>query len=219
MRVTVTITSDFICPWCFIGERRLEKAIATLPREVQVDLQWRPFELNHDMAVEGMDRMVYRSAKFGSWEHSQAMDAEVAAVGKVNGIEFAYDRIARTPNTFAAHRLMWLAGEAGNPTLLADKLFTAYFTDAFDLSDPEVLKRIGADAGLPAARVAAASMTVKVPSRSGSSKWKLTALASGACHCFASATSSSPARAILLSLRRRCGPRLPSSRLPPNRGW
>jgi len=155
MRVTVTITSDFICPWCFIGERRLERAIATLPPEVQVDLQWRPFELNHDMPVEGMDRMVYRSAKFGSWERSQAMDAEVAAVGKVNGIEFAYDRITRIPNTFAAHRLMWLAGEAGNPTLLADKLSTAYFTDAFDLSDPEVLKRIGADAGLPAARVAA----------------------------------------------------------------
>lgn len=155
MRITVTITSDFICPWCFIGERRLEKAIATLPQDIQVDLQWRPFELNHDMPVEGMDRMVYRSAKFGSWEHSQAMDAEVAAVGKVNGIEFAYDRITRTPNTLAAHRLMWLAGEAGNPTLLADKLFTAYFTDAFDLSDPEVLKRIGVDAGLPAARVAA----------------------------------------------------------------
>ncbi len=106
MRVTVTITSDFICPWCFIGERRLEKTIATLPPEVQVDLQWRPFELNHDMPVEGMDRMVYRSAKFGSWERSQAMDAEVEAVGKVNGIEFAYDRITRTPNTFAAHRLM-----------------------------------------------------------------------------------------------------------------
>ena len=151
MRVTVTITSDFICPWCFIGERRLEKAIATLPPEVQVDLQWRPFELNHNMPVEGMDRMVYRSAKFGS----QAMDAEVVAVGKMNGIEFAYDRITRTPNTFAAHRLMWLAGEAGNPTLLADKLFTAYFTDGFDLSDPEVLKRIGADADLPPARVAA----------------------------------------------------------------
>jgi predicted DsbA family dithiol-disulfide isomerase len=155
MRITVTITSDFICPWCFIGERRLEKAIATLPQDIQVDLQWRPFELNHDMPVEGMDRMVYRSAKFGSWEHSQVMDAEVTAVGKVNGIEFAYDRITRTPNTLAAHRLMWLAGEAGNPTLLADKLFTAYFTDAFDLSDPEVLKRIGVDAGLPAARVAA----------------------------------------------------------------
>ena len=155
MHITVTITSDFICPWCFIGERRLEKAITTLPPEVQIDLQWRPFELNHDMPVEGMDRMVYRSAKFGSWERSQAMDSEVAAVGKVNGIEFAYDRITRTPNTFAAHRLMWLAGEAGNPTLLADKLFTAYFIDALDLSDPEVLKRIGADAGLPAARVAA----------------------------------------------------------------
>jgi len=155
MHITVTITSDFICPWCFIGERRLEKAITTLPPEVQIDLQWRPFELNHDMPVEGMDRMVYRSARFGSWERSQAMDAEVAAVGKVNGIEFAYDRIARTPNTFAAHRLTWLAGEAGNPTLVADKLFTAYFIDALDLSDPEVLKRIGADAGLPAARVAA----------------------------------------------------------------
>lgn len=149
MRLPVTMTSDFICPWCFIGERKLFDAIARLPADVQVDVSYRPFELNPDMPAEGRDRKEYRSAKFGSWARSQAMDAKVASSGKAVGLDFNYDRVKRTPNTMPAHRLMWaVAYEGGNQGVLATRLFTAYFTDGLDLSDHAVLRRIAVEAGL-----------------------------------------------------------------------
>ncbi len=155
MRLPVTMTSDFVCPWCFIGERRLFGAIESLPAatDVQVDLSYRPFELNPDMPPGGMDRRDYRTAKFGSWARSQAMDAQVAAVGEADGLAFNYDRVARTPNTMLAHRLVWLAANDGSDQgLLADRLFTAYFTAGLDLSDKAVLRGIAVGAGLPAER-------------------------------------------------------------------
>lgn len=156
MRIPVTMTSDFICPWCFIGERKLAKAIRTLPADVQVDLSYRPFELNPDMPAEGKDRKEYRSAKFGSWARSQAMDAEVAAAGRAEGLEFNYDRVLRTPNTMLAHRLMWLAANEGSDqAMFADRLFAAYFTEGLDLSDKEILRSLAIGAGLASDRVAA----------------------------------------------------------------
>lgn len=153
MRLPVTMTSDFICPWCFIGERRLFRAIESLPAEMQVDLSYRPFELNPDMPPGGMDRREYRVAKFGSWARSQAMDAQVAAAGEADGITFSYDRMTRTPNTLLAHRLMWLAASEGrDQRLLADRLFAAYFTEGLDLSDRAVLRGIAAGAGIPTDR-------------------------------------------------------------------
>jgi predicted DsbA family dithiol-disulfide isomerase len=155
MRRAVTLTSDFICPWCFIGERRLAKAIKRLPADVQVDVSYRPFELNPDMPLEGLDRKEYRSAKFGSWARLQVMDEHVAEAGRGEGLAFNYDRVTRTPNTMLAHRLMWLAAnEGGDQTMLADRLFAAYFTDGLDVSDREILRSIALKAGLPAERVA-----------------------------------------------------------------
>lgn len=152
-RLPVTMMSDFVCPWCFIGERRLFRAIESLPAELQVDLSYRPFELNPDMPAGGISRREYRVAKFGSWARSQAMDAQVAATGQADGIAFNYDCVMRTPNTLPAHRLMWLAARAGSDQrLLADRLFTAYFTDGLDLSDKAVLRGIAAGAGLPGDR-------------------------------------------------------------------
>jgi predicted DsbA family dithiol-disulfide isomerase len=148
MRVDVAITSDFICPWCVIGERRLRKAIASLPPEVTVKLAFRPFELNPDMPVEGRDRKSYRVAKFGSLARSEAMDAQIRELGRAEGIAFNYDKIIRTPSTFAAHRLMWLAEREGEPEKLADLLFAAYFTEAEDIGDHAVLARIASQAGL-----------------------------------------------------------------------
>ncbi|MFI5014979.1 MAG: DsbA family oxidoreductase [Hyphomicrobiales bacterium] len=153
MQIEVIVTSDFICPWCLIGERRLRKAMQTLPEEVTVKLAFHPFELNPDMPPEGADRKAYRAAKFGSLERSNAMDAQIAAVGRADGIAFNHDRIARAPNTFAAHRLMWLAEREGDPEKLADLLFTSYFTRGRDLSDCAVLKAIAVEAGLAPARV------------------------------------------------------------------
>jgi predicted DsbA family dithiol-disulfide isomerase len=155
MRIEVAVTSDFICPWCLIGERRLREAIASLPGEVTVKLTFRPFELNPDMPPEGRDRKAYRVAKFGSLARSEAMDAQIAEIGREEGLAFNFDKMARTPSTFAAHRLIWLAQKEGDEEKLAGLLFRAYFTDGRDLSDRAVLTAIAGEAGLAPARVAA----------------------------------------------------------------
>ncbi len=150
MHLAVTITSDFICPWCYIGETNLFAAIARLPVGTQVDVGYRPFELNPATPAEGMSRRAYRIGKFGSWERSLALDAQVAAAGAAAGLAFNYDRIERTPNTILAHRVMWAtANGGGDQATLARGLFKAYFTDGLDISDPTVLRRIAAASGAP----------------------------------------------------------------------
>jgi predicted DsbA family dithiol-disulfide isomerase len=150
--ITVDVYSDLICPWCFIGKKRLEKAIAMLDGQETV-VRWHPFQLNPDMAPEGVDRRAYRSAKFGSWERSQAMDADVAKAGRGEGIAFNYDKMARTPNTLDSHRIVWLAGERGIQDAVVEALFEAYFTDGRDLSDRATLAAIAVEAGLDAKEV------------------------------------------------------------------
>src|SRR6478672_4703463 len=98
MNLSVDVISDVICPWCFIGKRRLEKAIAGGP----VKVRWLPFQLNPTMPKEGISRREYRTKKFGSWERSKELDARVIAVGKDEGIHFTFERIERTPNTLDA---------------------------------------------------------------------------------------------------------------------
>ncbi|MHC5542699.1 DsbA family oxidoreductase [Singulisphaera rosea] len=144
MMLNIDVISDVICPWCFIGKRRLEKALAGRLATVR----WHPFQLNPDMPREGIDRRSYRIQKFGSWERSQGLDAQVAAAGRDEGIAFHFDKMARTPNTLDAHRLIWLAGERGMQDAVVGALFLAYFTDGRDLSDRATLADIAADAGL-----------------------------------------------------------------------
>ncbi len=148
MSISVKMTSDFICPWCLIGESRLFKAIEMLPEEIEVDVQWLPFELNPDMQKEGMNRKVYRSLKFGSWEKSQALDAHTVAAGKADGITFDYDRMEVTPNTLAAHRLSWLAAQEGRQREVVEGLLLAYFGKGRDIGDYDVLVEIAREAGL-----------------------------------------------------------------------
>ena len=148
MKLGIEIVSDVICPWCFIGKRRFEKALRLLPPDIEIEVHWRPFELNPDMPAEGIDRKLYRTRKFGSWERSQALDAQVAHAGVGEGIPFAFDRMERTPNTFDAHRLIWLAGVEGVQDAVVEALFQAYFVDTLDLGDREVLERIANAAGL-----------------------------------------------------------------------
>lgn len=148
MSISVKMTSDFICPWCVIGESRLFQAIETLPEGIEVDVQWLPFELNPDMAAEGMNRRLYRSRKFGSWEKSQALDAHIVAVGKAEGISFDYDRMEVTPNTLAAHRLSWLAAREGRQREVVEGILRGYFSDGLDIGDCEILVRIAVEAGL-----------------------------------------------------------------------
>src|SRR5688500_566636 len=138
----IEIVSDVICPWCYIGKRRLEKALALHGGEVE--LRWLPFQLNPDMPREGLPRAEYRQRKFGSIERGKQLDARVAAEGQGEGIVFAFDRIARTPNTLAAHQLIEIAQEEDKGNAVVDALFRAYFEEARDIGAGEVLAEIAA---------------------------------------------------------------------------
>jgi predicted DsbA family dithiol-disulfide isomerase len=148
--LVVDMVSDLICPWCFVAKRRVEKAAAIL--ENKVEIHWLPFELNADMPVDGLDRRVYRSAKFGSWEESQRLDARVAAAGAEVGIAFRHDRIKRTPNTLRGHVLLAAALRQGLETQdwIAERLFQAYFVNGEDVGDPAVLLSIAREFGVSA---------------------------------------------------------------------
>jgi predicted DsbA family dithiol-disulfide isomerase len=144
----LTIVSDVICPWCFVAKRNLEKALDLEETGFAVNITWRPFELNPGMPKEGLNRREYRSKKFGSWEKSQTLDAQVASAGKLAGITFRHDLMERTPNTFNAHRLIWLAGEEGVQDAVVEALFGAYFVEGRDVGDTKVLAEIAKQAGL-----------------------------------------------------------------------
>ncbi len=120
-----------------------------------VAVRWRPFELNPHMPPEGMDRVAYRSRKFGSWQRSRELDAQVAAVGAQEGIAFRHDLIRRTPNTFQAHRLVWLAEREGVQDAAVETVFRAYFVEGRDIGDPAVLADLAVGAGIARERAAA----------------------------------------------------------------
>lgn len=148
---TITVVSDTICPWCFIGKRKLEAALQIVAeRGHAIDVAWRPYQLNPDMPDRGMDRREYRAAKFGSTAISDEMDARVRAAGAEFGIDFRFDRIARTPNTLASHVLIADARRAGGTRLqsqVVELLFQAYFVEGRDIGRSEVLQEIAFAAG------------------------------------------------------------------------
>jgi predicted DsbA family dithiol-disulfide isomerase len=148
--LVVDMVSDLICPWCFVAKRRVEKAAAILGKKVEI--HWLSFELNPDMPVDGLDRRMYRSAKFGSWEQSQRLDARVAAAGAEVGIAFRHDRMRRTPNTLRGHALLAAALRQGLETQdrIAERLFQAYFVNGEDVGDPAVLLSIAREVGVSA---------------------------------------------------------------------
>lgn len=146
MNLTVDIISDVICPWCYIGKRRLEKAIAAHGKPVKI--RWLPFQLNPTMPKDGISRKEYRTKKFGSWERSQELDVQMAAAGEAEGIHFAFDRTERTPNTVDAHRLIWLADKEGIQDAIMEALFRAYFTEGRDISNRQTLIDVVAEVGL-----------------------------------------------------------------------
>jgi predicted DsbA family dithiol-disulfide isomerase len=144
--VRIDVVSDVICPWCYIGKRHLEAAIGSRP-DVAVEVRWRPFQLNPDMPREGMSRADYLLAKFGDPSGGGIYDRVIAA-GHMAGIEFEFEKIGRTPNTVAAHRLIAFADEDGRQDAVVEALFQAYFLHGRDLSDPDELAAIGGEAGL-----------------------------------------------------------------------
>ncbi len=144
----IEIYSDVVCPWCFVGKRRLERALGTAGYAPQAHIAWRPFQLNPMMPKEGMDRRVYLEAKFGGAEARQAMQERVAKAGEADGLVFAFDRIERTPNTFDAHRLIWFAGQQGCQDEVAEALFHSYFTNGREIGSLNSLAEIASDCGL-----------------------------------------------------------------------
>jgi predicted DsbA family dithiol-disulfide isomerase len=153
--LSITIFSDVICPWCFVGKRRLERALDQLGLLQSAVIRWLPFELNPDMPPDGMARAVYRARKFGP-ERAAALDHDMAALGRQEGIRFAYERMERTPNTRQAHCLIAHASRQGRGPQAVEALFTAYFEEALDIGREETLAHIGVGLGLDEAAVRAA---------------------------------------------------------------
>jgi predicted DsbA family dithiol-disulfide isomerase len=147
--LSITVYSDVICPWCYVGKRRLEAALAEPGMPAPIRLTWRPFELNPDMPVEGVERKVYRARKFGA-ARSAELDARMLATGREVGIAFAFEEMERTPNTRLAHRLIWEADRQGRQEAVVDRLFAAYFEQGLDIGRADVLAQIAAAAGLEA---------------------------------------------------------------------
>ena len=147
--VTIDVVSDVVCPWCFIGKRRLEKAVAQQP-DIPIAVRWRPYFLNPWVPREGMSREDYLTTKFGSVQRYQGMAQRVAAAAEQEGLVYALDKIKRQPNTLDAHRLIRWADAIAGTSRMKQRLMDLYFTEGSDLSDREVLVKAAAACGLDA---------------------------------------------------------------------
>lgn len=156
--LSIDIISDVVCPWCFIGKRRIEAALALYrqqhPDRPEPEVRWWPYQLNPDMPAEGVDRSAYLKGKFGSANVGEIY-ARVTSAGAEVGIPFAFDKMVRQPNTLAAHSLIALAGLHGVQEAMQEALFSAYFVKAANLTQEETLVQIAVGAGLKEADVRA----------------------------------------------------------------
>lgn len=163
--VSIDVVSDVVCPWCYIGKRKLESALTELAAKepaVRAAVRWHPFQLNPDLPQQGIPRKEYLNAKFGGAARAGDIYARVKAVGAEVGIPFDFDRIAVQPNTLPAHRLIAWAqerGDAESTSALVERLFRAYFVEGRAIGDSRELARIAAEAGqdAPAAQAMLAS--------------------------------------------------------------
>ncbi len=145
--VRIDVVSDVVCPWCFIGKRRLEKALALKP-EIPVEVHWHPYFLNDWIPREGIARSEYLTTKFGSPERYAGIAQRVSAAAAEEGLDYAMDRISRQPNTVDAHRLIRWAEGIGKAAEMKQKLMDLYFTGGADLSNRAVLVQAAADVEL-----------------------------------------------------------------------
>lgn len=148
----IDIISDTICPWCLVGKRRLEAALAQRPN-LDVEVQWHPFQLNPATPVEGLDRETYIREKFGSSNYPLQMLGALNAAGKSVDVDFDFHLMPRVPNTLRSHRLIRWAGEAGVQDAVVNILFDRYFLSQGDIGDPEVLAAVATEAGMDGGEV------------------------------------------------------------------
>ena len=142
----IDIYSDVVCPWCYVGKRRLERALSQIGGDITTT--WRPFQLNPTMPKDGIDRTAYLKAKFGSLEAFRQLEEHVLAAGASERIAFAFEKIARTPNTFAAHRLIWLGEREDCQNAVVASLFRGYFEEGADIGSIPTLVDLAGRAGL-----------------------------------------------------------------------
>jgi predicted DsbA family dithiol-disulfide isomerase len=153
--VTVEIWSDVVCPWCYIGKRRFETAIVELDDEIDVDIVFKPFQLDPTASPGKSGPVIEAYAKkFGGPERAQQLIDHVTAVAAESGLQFRMDRALRA-NTLLAHRVLWLAESTGHQVALKERLLQAYFIDGLDIGDPEMLATCAAEVGLDHDRVRA----------------------------------------------------------------
>jgi predicted DsbA family dithiol-disulfide isomerase len=144
----IDVVSDVVCPWCFIGKHRLDKALTLLPPELPVAVNFRPYFLNPWVPREGIDRTTYLETKFGSVERYAGIAKRVAAAAAAEGLTYAVDRMKRQPNTLDCHRLILWAAERGDAARMKQRLMELYFTEGADLSNPEALVQAAVDCGM-----------------------------------------------------------------------
>lgn len=149
----IDIISDTVCPWCYIGKRKLEKALwdfkMDFPAE-PLDVTWRPYMLDPTIPHEGVERKAYMAKKFGGGERSKQAAAAIIGAGKLEGINFAFDKIEKSPNTMDSHRLIQWAGTAGVQHEVVSDLFAAFFELGLDIGDADVLVDIAEKNGMDA---------------------------------------------------------------------
>jgi predicted DsbA family dithiol-disulfide isomerase len=146
-RLAVEVVHDLVCPWCFLGLRRLMRALRRRP-DLQAEMIWRPFLLNPDMPRVGMPRADYVVRKFGGEERARRLYTSIAEIGRAEGVLFRFDRIRRTPSSVDAHRLVRWATAQGRGAEAVEALFVAHFTDGRDIGDAHVLAAVAQSCGL-----------------------------------------------------------------------
>ena len=146
-RLSIEIVHDLVCPWCFLGVRRLMRTLRRRP-DLMFDIAWRTFLLNPDMPRSGMSRPDYVIRKFGGEERARRLYASIAEIGRAEGVLFRFDKIRRTPSSVDAHRLVRYAGRFGRADEMVEALFTAHFTDGLDIGDHALLAAIAGACGL-----------------------------------------------------------------------
>ena len=149
----IDIVSDVMCPWCFIGKRRLEKALADLS-DVPVKVEWHPFQLDPTLPAEGKDRQAYLADKFGDPARIAEIYDRIREVGATEAIPFAFEKITKSPNTLDSHRLIRWAGIEGVQDDVVERLFELYFLEGADLNDRNVLAGAAQEAGMDGEMVA-----------------------------------------------------------------
>jgi predicted DsbA family dithiol-disulfide isomerase len=151
--ITIDVVSDVVCPWCFIGKRRLEKAIASRP-DLEVQVRFHPYFLNDWVPREGISRTEYLTTKFGSPERYNRNVPRMIEAAASEGLTYAPDKIQRQPNTLDCHRLiLWADQQQGSGPRMKQRLMSLYFAEGADLTDREVLVKAAADCGLDATQV------------------------------------------------------------------